>query len=1742
MWHPTNSSEQVDNSTSWSSVKKAFLHTLPTVLLDRNKLKSLDSQQFDQEEMMKLVGWYFEHPRKGILVKQLQTYLDESLIDQQGKKLLMWLSQYSVSLEQLFSSAILHRKEIKAYKTTRWFVVPTLIEHLWWALRSWGAKDDVSQAFAKSALWFLHHRPITSLNDLEHELHYACQQCNIPYAEIISHVELSFHDIIAFLQKAQATNEEQLEALEPLRAVHLEHALVDRVMRFQKQRDQYEQASLSGNIDQLTDVINQGFLDEEIWFPYRKGMSDWLHTLYATHTRRVQFPWNESQNLHIDIIKREFLWSKTNAQQPNDRDATRPTTSITIDLDTTSNELVPFLLTFVPSKLETNGEITFLRGVEYSFQDNNQTYTGYPTLVSSPLPLWTSSQWYIHIHTSPDGFVGWQNPIKIIAQQDLIHYTAWPTHGLGELTLSDRDILALHDLYLTCLSQQKYEKVRFEKNIQEANERYFQEEIHDRQQASTSSIDSSSIDSIWYEEWDISSSHSLDYSSAHAQTDTDDGSKDRQTKWEKYAFGGYTDRVPQELEATLRKEMWKKYPKHGPYAWIERGKIYYNTKWIKELFDIEIQPNPDREMAETSYLFAYVFNGMTVDDPAIETDNYKKFVAWRGQQKRHEVVHRILWFKNIAQIQVKTIDGVDSILTQEQLCSLAEPEPWTRTAQVTLDGKKYLLHDIEDAIAKALDRKSFSFDDLHKIDLDQLEEYIAHGDERFWDQLDANAGQWAGTTVGKWAHATDADAQNAMNDFEQTAPRTQPTGRERVSDTPPFFVWPNKYVHRKKRVMTWPQAGTDTQEWLKYTYNPSNPKQPYVQAVQPDAVVQDIMKLNNGDYDTATNPWIPRATTQQQNPQPWTQPNQPNTPQNQSQQRRQPQQQTPAQNAEHTDIDFEEEFLKSIEGDVDAKFDEKTALYFRVDDSHLPWYGGTRVKVKIAAIDKDAKKFVLKVVDASEGDLGNQLGREFTLTMDKKWLEWLTKRGEAKRLIEKDSPSKFFSYLTQELSTEDPLIIKAKEKRNPKNIKLENGGLLQKKFYADGSSTREPITYIGNLNTDDFKKSLLYKVRWWSDGVTVSYDNPIWEKHMDFATFIIFLADKKLSPFGDEQVNKAKKEIKKHTDTQRPALSRYSLWAITEWLKKIGPLFKNAFNMEERKKIQAARISYGMAKLFWWGIELEALNALDESIYSIIGKFQSSLGWRDSKDGNDVHAEAVSRRIQSEIFSPWLILDPGMFKLKAAGYLLYSLDKGWHPYFRALNSFAHSGLWVKAILWAQHHETFLEQRARKIDEIKSAGDDAVAADKLVKFELQYIQGVTEQESMVKVFGSQFSKKLEWYKDKFGSGDAIDGIKGAMENKNNFPDFANTFRGTLEKHTPATAMAALELMIEFAGSEEEYSEVYMSIVQIFATGLWTWSFGQAHKDRLKKIGRTAGIPLALMADDINAPYKVVTMLDHIAKQVPGMSTLSSKIGSNAEGISVQNLTKGSAHKKNMKAIQDRWKSGKNGKMIIDAFNYKNWYLVNYEQTAKGETRAIIDEYFEKRVFDSLNDSRFGYSDKMSIAGDAPFYAEWILNISPATFNKVMDSMDRNTWQFREQWAREMWIQFKNIMNAMNAQLSHSDPMAKKFMLKLILKKFDLYFGGKFDTKELKTIKEWLLKWENMYTVADTIKNKFGPTWVFAEEDTYTKDGERITKKKPKKGRSASNPHVDAGLDAMIDLLKTHGDDITPDVLRSAFGGS
>ncbi|MBP7848459.1 hypothetical protein KA013_04600 [Patescibacteria group bacterium] len=93
-----------------------------------------------------------------------------------------------------------------------------------------------------------------------------------------------------------------------------------------------------------------------------------------------------------------------------------------------------------------------------------------------------------------------------------------------------------------------------------------------------------------------------------------------------------------------------------------------------------------------------------------------------------------------------------------------------------------------------------------------------------------------------------------------------------------------------------------------------------------------------------------------------------------------------------------------------------------------------------------------------------------------------------------------------------------------------------------------------------------------------------------------------------------------------------------------------------------------------------------------------------------------------------------------------------------------------------------------------------------------------------------------------------------------------------------------------------------------SGIGTRSFGQDHKDRLKKIGRMAGIPVALMADDVNAPHKVLAIVDHIAGRA-GITKLSRFEGTegrkvkDTDKLSVNNLTSGNGHKKSMEAIQE-----------------------------------------------------------------------------------------------------------------------------------------------------------------------------------------------------------------------------------------------
>jgi len=104
--------------------------------------------------------------------------------------------------------------------------------------------------------------------------------------------------------------------------------------------------------------------------------------------------------------------------------------------------------------------------------------------------------------------------------------------------------------------------------------------------------------------------------------------------------------------------------------------------------------------------------------------------------------------------------------------------------------------------------------------------------------------------------------------------------------------------------------------------------------------------------------------------------------------------------------------------------------------------------------------------------------------------------------------SDFYNYITQELDTDERSIKSGKEPWTGQQVKRENGKMLQKKYYKDSEAKFDTVTHIGKIDKSNKKNTVLYKVEWSSNGVTVTHDNPSWTREMDFNTFFMFTMDK----------------------------------------------------------------------------------------------------------------------------------------------------------------------------------------------------------------------------------------------------------------------------------------------------------------------------------------------------------------------------------------------------------------------------------------------------------------------------------------------------------------------------------------------------------------------------------------------------------------------------------------------------------
>jgi hypothetical protein len=341
----------------------------------------------------------------------------------------------------------------------------------------------------------------------------------------------------------------------------------------------------------------------------------------------------------------------------------------------------------------------------------------------------------------------------------------------------------------------------------------------------------------------------------------------------------------------------------------------------------------------------------------------------------------------------------------------------------------------------------------------------------------------------------------------------------------------------------------------------------------------------------------------------------------------------------------------------------------------------------------------------------------------------------------------------------------------------------------------EDITHFGIaetvLNVKWISKytALMYKVQKAKNGVYVSMENPIYKKFMTWDDFLIFVLDKWLKPFHQQDIEALKTKVDivaMEEDDERswakkkwnitgfapidthPSLKPVSphLWrfvsrnSIVWWVKKLWHDVQHHY--KEADEFRQKRVEYMFLNKKLWSrffgklrppighlfSEMEGEGdfwALDEMITKQIEKSKAEL---DAK----VTVASKVKQIK-EVLDHWSHLTtPSWYqfdreRLKACGYLLRCLESGW-PYNRALSSVApKDGKRVATILWKNHVALYKKHFAqRKVE--REQNPNAESLSKLNVAEMDYIfRTIDGDEQQKLIFGTNFKWKLEmWYKN------------------------------------------------------------------------------------------------------------------------------------------------------------------------------------------------------------------------------------------------------------------------------------------------------------------------------------------------------------------------------------------------------------
>lgn len=658
-------------------------------------------------------------------------------------------------------------------------------------------------------------------------------------------------------------------------------------------------------------------------------------------------------------------------------------------------------------------------------------------------------------------------------------------------------------------------------------------------------------------------------------------------------------------------------------------------------------------------------------------------------------------------------------------------------------------------------------------------------------------------------------------------------------------------------------------------------------------------------------------------------------------------------------------------------------IYFSKDESILPPYGDPSkewMRAEITKVDWDEKdpKITVKFY-GTEMSLWAEEGKE--LTFDSVNFKNLISKSENSNLstdsIRLLGPKKTFKEAQEALSKAGikPQILE--------QMKLENGKFVMDVIDENWKASKQEVNYltatdeVPDPNSSAMKKnSVIYKVKPNTDGtilvesdlLDMEWEKKRYERKMSYSDFLIFLNEKNLAPKTEKQVEadlKAFEDIPsttkrnwKRVSVQSMIYSIKNVWknltskideyykeqdeACLDWLVSSVGIYKmvgNSFSWIPSVKSAADKLHYDQLS--------KAEKNTRKSIEDWIWKFKWMQDFSalfetgvDNPSGMTIDsAIGKGNTLKKILLSGKSVVEDGSLRPIMAAAMIANIRQGKGLY-RWLSNYDNQGLWVKCLLWDQHHQRYMKMRQDVLDRIKKPGtpDADQLQDRLKKSEIDYIVNninnanggqdfgsVNDGNKQVlkQLYSSNFAWELNNAADEAFWKRAIDGAYGKITH-NNFNLAAWDFKRFIKSSRIESALANLKKMGDLAKSEQHKDQLKMALSYITLSGIMNRYGDKSVRKWFDALARTYMVPTAFFAKKRENQHNARHLLDKVNAVPPFREAMKSK-----------------------EAITENWpaqKSLQESDFSMNAQSVEYWALLDKLRAWWGKNSGEIDKYF------------------------------------------------------------------------------------------------------------------------------------------------------------------------------------------------------